>query len=56
MYGAVLMEITMHDSLLPSKAMHLILEEFMEMMGGSIILISSFFFFNNHVEVRAAQP
>ncbi|WP_139291456.1 hypothetical protein [Paracoccus sp. SM22M-07] len=53
--GAVLMEITMYYSLLPSKVMQLILEEFMEMMGGSIILISSFVFFNNHVEVRAAQ-
>ncbi len=46
----------MHYSLLPSKVMQLILEEFMEMMGGSIILISSFVFFNNHVEVRAGQP
>ncbi|MEO1910162.1 MAG: hypothetical protein ABGX10_07040 [Paracoccus sp. (in: a-proteobacteria)] len=54
--GAVLMEITMYYSLLPSKVIQLILEEFLEMTGGSIILISSFVFFNNHVEVRASQP
>lgn len=51
-FGAVLMEITMYYSLLPSKVMQLIIEEFMEMTGGSIILMSSFVFFNNHVEVR----
>lgn len=51
--GAVLMEITMYYSLLPSKVLQLILEEFMEMTGGSLILISSFIFLNNHVAVRA---
>lgn len=54
--GAVLMEIAMYYSLLPSKIMQLVLEEFMEMMGGSIILISGLVFLNNHIEVKSGQP
>lgn len=50
--GAVIIEIFMYYSLLPSKVIQLTLEESMEMTGGSMILISSFVFFNKHVEVR----
>lgn len=50
--GAVLVEITMYYSLLPSAILQVSVEEFLEMVGGSIILISSVVFLSRHVEVR----